>query len=780
MKKFLKFSSLVAVLAFFLPIATYKLETRRDIPVSWEGLQIFFDVLARHFNSLVSNGLNALVILAFVSTIMTAVVLFSFQNLKVQRTKQLFVGFNALSIVILSIFMFIQPGRVKGDTIFGFSIVVAILLLNVGLCILPKKIREFFSVRAERVFDAIAKVFNRMPLAKRIYVIIAPIAAILLAGRLLTFKSPADLKGMSQFSYIFTYLFTPMFTVPFLLTAALVIIATILLFVLKFKIARVIWGITSLISAVCMLIATSAISTGAAINAAAATAVPKFADIMAADAKSILTIILLIAIPGILMDVIPKGLQTRYKEWPALRKFLAFSSIIAIIAFFVPFMQYSVRSAPKPTAFSFMEILFGKSFMIATPTGQQVLTSGFNIPALIAILATIAVAVVIWTVPKLNASKYIVTALSLVAIAGMTLCIAPFGRHSEFVETMALYEKGFKVETTLLYAVIISILAINAIVGLVTEKFAYNISRYKWFFIMFLPAIVFFVVFCYIPMVGLVLMFLNYNVADVSQSTWAGLKWFKVIISGIDGEFGQVLINTLVISATRLVVSFPCPIILALMFNECGNMAFKRIIQTVTYLPHFISWSIIGGLIISLFSSQFSFINGILRMINPENPQTFYLLNEVDYIRATMVVSTIWKSVGWSAIIYMAALSGISPELYESAKLDGAGKLAQIWYITLPGMANIITMNLIFSVSGLMGVDFEQAQNLVYPLTVAKGKVLSVYVFDVGVRNKGNFGMGGNYSYSTALGFIQSMLSLFLTIVANAVAKRVNEEGAIW
>jgi len=296
-----------------------------------------------------------------------------------------------------------------------------------------------------------------------------------------------------------------------------------------------------------------------------------------------------------------------------------------------------------------------------------------------------------------------------------------------------------------------------------------SVLKYKYYYLLLLPAIAYYITFSYVPMGGIVVAFQDYNVfKGVSGSEWVGFKWFIQIFSS--GDFLTVLRNTVLISVYTLVLTFPAPIIFALMLNECKGLMFKKIIQTVSYLPHFISWSVVAGLIVTMLSPSSGIINQIIEQLGQE---PVYFMAEPQYIRGIMVLSSLWKGLGWSSIIYLAALTGIPTEQYESAVLDGANKLQQTFYITLPGISNIIIMTLIFSVSGLFNVGFEQAYNLVIPATFETGQVISTYVYRLGVRNM-------QYSFTTAVGLAQSVVGMFLLIGANQAAKKFNPDSAIW
>ena len=296
-----------------------------------------------------------------------------------------------------------------------------------------------------------------------------------------------------------------------------------------------------------------------------------------------------------------------------------------------------------------------------------------------------------------------------------------------------------------------------------------EILNHRYYYLLLLPAVIYYIIFSYIPMGGIVVAFQDYNVfKGISGSEWVGLRWFNQLFGSSD--FFEVLRNTVLISVYTLLLTFPAPIIFALMLNECKGIGFKRIIQTVSYLPHFISWSVVAGLIVTMLSPSVGIVNQVIKALGYE---PIYFMAEPDYIRGIMVLSSLWKGLGWATIIYLAALTGIPVELYESVILDGANKLQQTIHITIPGISHIIIMTLIFAISGLFNVGFEQAYNLVIPATFETGQVISTYVYRIGVRNM-------QYSFSTAVGLAQSIVGMFLLISANKIAKKINPDGAIW
>jgi putative aldouronate transport system permease protein len=296
-----------------------------------------------------------------------------------------------------------------------------------------------------------------------------------------------------------------------------------------------------------------------------------------------------------------------------------------------------------------------------------------------------------------------------------------------------------------------------------------NIKKHRWFYFLLLPALAFFLIFRYVPMFGIVVAFKDYSpFIGFAKSPWVGFRWFAEMFQKRD--FLQVLRNTLVISLQLIVFGFPAPIVLAILFNEVRSMPYKRVIQTISYLPHFISWSVLGGLIFTMLSPSVGIVNQVIKALGGE---PIYFLIRPEYIRTVMVSASIWKNIGWGSIIYLAVITGINPQLYESAIIDGAGKFRQIWSITLPSMMTIIVLNLVFTSADLVQVGFDMVYNLVTPPTYSTGEVLATYIYRIGI---GRY----QYSFTTAVGLAQSVVGLLLLLAANAMANRFHEEGAVW
>ena len=284
-------------------------------------------------------------------------------------------------------------------------------------------------------------------------------------------------------------------------------------------------------------------------------------------------------------------------------------------------------------------------------------------------------------------------------------------------------------------------------------------------FLMVFPAFILVVIFNYAPMYGLTIAFKNYNIMEgILNSPWAGFKHFKQLFTSLD--FKRVLVNTVLISVYRLIFQFPVPIILALMLNDVKNRKFKRVIQNVTYLPHFVSWAIFGAIVIDILAKD-----GIInRMLSLFDVKPILFLTKKQYFRTIVVASQTWKEAGWSAIIYLSALSAIDPQLYEAAIVDGAGKLRQIWHITLPGITSTIMFIIILRLGALLSTDVEQILMLYNPLVYDTGDVIGTYIFRVGLGQM-------KYDFTTAVGLFQSLIGFILVLISNYLSKKTAETG---
>jgi putative aldouronate transport system permease protein len=299
------------------------------------------------------------------------------------------------------------------------------------------------------------------------------------------------------------------------------------------------------------------------------------------------------------------------------------------------------------------------------------------------------------------------------------------------------------------------------------EKIGKDIKRNKYIYIMAIPMIVFFILFCYIPMYGVIIAFKDYSpTLGITGSPWVGLKHFSSFFHSM--YFGRTIKNTFFLSIYSLLWGFPAAIILALLLNEVRRDKFKRCVQTITYLPHFISLVVICGMIID-FTGTDGLLNSILSIFGVE-PQNW--LTKPEWFRTIYIGSGLWQSIGWDSIIYLAALSGIDPTLYEAATIDGAGRWKQLLYVTLPGISPTIVTMLILSIGGLMSVGSEKIILLYNPLTYETSDVISSYVYRKGLIN-------ANYSFSTAVGLFESAIGFILLVFANQLSKKISDTS-LW
>jgi putative aldouronate transport system permease protein len=282
--------------------------------------------------------------------------------------------------------------------------------------------------------------------------------------------------------------------------------------------------------------------------------------------------------------------------------------------------------------------------------------------------------------------------------------------------------------------------------------------------VMALLGVVWMIVFNYIPMYGIIIAFKDFNIIKpISAAPWAGLEHFKAFLD--DDNLVGVIKNTLGMSLLKLIIGFPLPILFALFLNELRSIRYKKLVQTISYLPHFLSWVILGG-ILATWLADVGIINHILIALNVIHEPISYLA-EPSYFWSIIIASDIWKELGWSAIIYLAAMSGVSPEMYEAATIDGAGRFQKMFYVTLPSIKGTITILFILAVSGILNSNFDQILVLKNQLNESASNVIDVYVYQVGLQQS-------RFSYATAVGLIKSLISLVLLLSANFITKRLN------
>ena len=290
-----------------------------------------------------------------------------------------------------------------------------------------------------------------------------------------------------------------------------------------------------------------------------------------------------------------------------------------------------------------------------------------------------------------------------------------------------------------------------------------DIRMHKGAYLIVLPVVVFYILFHYKPMYGLIIAFKNYSPAKgIMGSSWAGFKHFEDFLT--NPYFWRLMRNTLTISLSNLIFSFPAPIILALLLNEIKNKAFLRGSQMIMYIPHFISLVVICGMIIN-FTDIDGVINDLLNVFGIERKA---YLNYPQYFVPIYVISDIWQGIGWNSIIYMAALTGIDTSLYEAATIDGAGRWKQTLHVTIPGILPTIIIMLLMRIGNLLSVGYEKVILLYNPLTYETADIISTYVYRKGLLEQ-------NYSFSTAVGLFNSIISFILLIGANTLSKRCGE-----
>lgn len=291
-------------------------------------------------------------------------------------------------------------------------------------------------------------------------------------------------------------------------------------------------------------------------------------------------------------------------------------------------------------------------------------------------------------------------------------------------------------------------------------------KRNKYLYLLLLPCIIYFLVFNYVPMYGLIIAFKDFKFSKgILGSEWCGLDNFRYLFQLKD--FYRIFANSLILSLMKLVFCFPIPIILSVMINEIRFVKYKRVAQTMIYLPYFISWVVIGGILVNLLSPSWGIVNDFIKQLGGK---PVFFLGSDEYFRPIALVSYVWKQAGWDTIIYLAAIAGINQDLYEAAKIDGANRLNCIWHITLPCIKPTIIILLLLSVGNLMNNGFEQIYVLQNGSNIAVSEVFETYTYKMGIVN-------GRYSFATAVGLFNSAVGFVLLVIANKAAKLMGEEG---
>jgi putative aldouronate transport system permease protein len=294
-------------------------------------------------------------------------------------------------------------------------------------------------------------------------------------------------------------------------------------------------------------------------------------------------------------------------------------------------------------------------------------------------------------------------------------------------------------------------------------RIAAELRKNRYLYILAVPTVLFYLLFCYAPMFGLVIAFREYKVTTgFFVGAWDGFKNFIEYFNG--AYFGRTLGNTFIISVMEIAFGFPMPLIFALLINEMRGKLFKRVVQTASYLPHFISLVVVCGIISDFFSAD-GIMSRLFVLLGGEN---ISYIGDPRYFRQVFVWTGVWQGFGWGSIIYLAALAGVDAELYEAARIDGAGRLRQLWNVTLPGIMPTIVMLLILRLGSVLGVGFEKIMLLQSTSTLAVSDVISTYTYRMGIG-------GGRFSFSTAVGLFQSFVNIIVLFLVNMTARKYSE-----
>ncbi|MNH98514.1 putative multiple-sugar transport system permease YteP [compost metagenome] len=294
-------------------------------------------------------------------------------------------------------------------------------------------------------------------------------------------------------------------------------------------------------------------------------------------------------------------------------------------------------------------------------------------------------------------------------------------------------------------------------------------KRYKYMFFLLLPALIWYLVFHYAPLYGVQLAFKDFIISKgINGSPWVGFKHFEAMINGAQ-DFHLIIRNTIVLSLLHILFGFPAPIVLALLLNEVRIEIVKRFLQTLSYLPHFLSWIIVAGFLITVLSPSSGVVNIILGWFGIE---PIYFVGNASYFRFTLIASAIWKEIGWGAIIYLAALASIDTQMYEAAVMDGASRFKQLIYITLPSILPVISIMFILRIGSVLDAGFDQVLNLYTPATYSVSDILDTYVYRIGIEQM-------QFSFATAVGLSKNVIAFTLVMFTNYLIKRSGQQGLV-
>lgn len=298
---------------------------------------------------------------------------------------------------------------------------------------------------------------------------------------------------------------------------------------------------------------------------------------------------------------------------------------------------------------------------------------------------------------------------------------------------------------------------------------AFNlVKENRVLYLMILPAFLYIALFHYWPMYGVQIAFRNFNFSDgITGSAFVGFKWFKYFFKS--NQFGVVVSNTLILNIYNLLVGFPLPVLLALIMHNISGKRFRRVAQTITYLPHFISVVVIVGMMSCMFSINSGWVNGVIRSLGG---QPLHMMGEPEYFRHVYVWSDIWQQMGWSSIIYLAALTSIDPGLHEAAMIDGAGKLRRMWHIDMPGILPTVAIMLILRFGSMMSMGFDKAYIMQNDMNISVSEVISTYTYKMGIKNY-------KYSYSAAISLFNNAINFVLLTFVNKISGKLSG-SSLW
>lgn len=298
-----------------------------------------------------------------------------------------------------------------------------------------------------------------------------------------------------------------------------------------------------------------------------------------------------------------------------------------------------------------------------------------------------------------------------------------------------------------------------------SRKLKYFLKN-RYLYLLLLPGIAYFILFRYVPMYGVIIAFKKFSFAKgIFGSAWIGLENFRYLFHLQD--FYNVLVNSITLSLLKLLFCFPIPIILAVMLNEIPFLGYKKFTQTAIYLPYFISWVVMGGILINLLSPSWGIVNGYLKELGAE---PIFFLGSDKWFRSIYLISGVWKQAGWDTIIYLAAITAVNPELYDAARIDGANRFQQIWHVLLACIKNTIVIMLLLNIGSILNNGFEQVYILQNNSNIAVSEVFETYTYKLGVIN-------GRFSFATTVGLFSSTVGFILLVTGNFIAKLIGEDG---